>query len=125
MPHILLCRTVWDSSLVPPNPYDGGGWTMGGYSQGKDDTDLLISGNAEPAPELVAWLRFLKSIQWTHKRMLFNLIRFGLSPVEKGGLDLFERENQKLTVPYIKLEERSWDFMPLENHQTTCSNKPR
>ena len=121
VPHIVLYRTLWDSTNAqregglygPPMPYENGGWTIGVPHKDGDDTNLLISGNAEPAPELVSWLRFLRSIQWIHKQSLFNLLRSDVPKLkELDGLDMLVQENRKLTIPFVKFETRSWDFLP-------------
>lgn len=114
VPHIMLQRTVWVSSEMPDCPYPDGGWILGRaeHQAGADEVNLLISGRAAASPELVTWLRFLRAIQWTHKRMLFKLSRVTQAGGEKNDLKLAEYENRNLTMPVVKFEERSWDFMP-------------
>jgi hypothetical protein len=114
VPHIMLQRTVWVSSEMPECPYTDGGWILGQpeHQTGADAVNLLISGRAVDSPELVTWLRFLRSIQWTHKRMLSKLSRVTQAGSEKTDLKLAEHENRNLTIPLVKFEERSWDFMP-------------
>jgi hypothetical protein len=114
VPHIMLQRNVWVSSEMPDCPYADGGWILGRpeHQTGADQVNLLISGRAAETPELVTWLRFLRSIQWTHKRMLFKLSRVTQGESEKSDLQLAQHENRNLTMPLVKFEERSWDFMP-------------
>jgi hypothetical protein len=114
VPHITLQRTVWASSEMPECPYPEGGWILGRpeTQKGADEVNLLISGRAADTPESVTWLRFLRSIQWTHKRMMFKLSRVTQADSEKNDLSLRRHENRNLTIPLVKFEERSWDFMP-------------
>ena len=118
VPHIMLRRALWVSSAPPECPFEQGGWILGRPQDAKnaDEVNLLISGNAADKPELVTWLRFLRSLQWTHKMMT---LKFGKVKgaafeyeFEANELKLVEYENRNLTLPIVKFEERSWDFMP-------------
>lgn len=114
VPHIMLQRAIWVSSEMPPCPHEHGVWILGRpkHETGADEINLLISGRAVDTPELVTWLRFLRSIQWAHKRMLFRLGRVTQAESVQDGLRHAAEENRNLTIPLVKLEERSWDFMP-------------
>lgn len=114
VPHIMLQRTVWDSSQMPRCPCADGGWILGRpqHEPGAEEANLLISGMAPDSPELVTWLRFLRSIQWTHKQIIFKLRKVTPAENMKNDLKLHEAENRNLTMPLVKFEERSWDFMP-------------
>ena len=114
VPHITLARATWASSEIPTFPHDNYAWIVGRASGEKDaeNINLLVSGRAEAAADLVTWLAFLASIQWTHKRMLFKLARVTETLDEKNDLALDMQENRKLTIPVVIFEERSWDFMP-------------
>lgn len=118
VPHIILRRALWVSAETPECPYEDGGWILGRPPTDKNagEVNLLISGNAADTPELVTWLRFLRSLQWTHKKMTLEFgkvrgARFEFDQ-EANDLKLIEYENRNLSLPIVKFEERSWDFMP-------------
>lgn len=111
VPHITLYRTTWASASAPECPYRDGDWVAGADHGESKGLGLLISGSVpQDSVELVTWLRFLRAIQWTHKKMLSRLSR--LSSNEKEDFSLILQENRKLTIPIVRLEQRSWDFMP-------------
>ena len=115
VPYLVLFRTTWASSTPPDCPFEDGNWIVDSETPDPKGRRIghLISGKAAETPELVTWLRLLSSLQWTHKRMLFNLPKTSALS-EKEEMAMVLQENRKLTIPIVRLEERSWDFMPPE-----------